>query len=285
MIKRRSELQEFARSYTTVRMGMFGIVPRSVRAKFRALRTLVVDASQISDGTQHLVRTWQNNASDHSPEITAYYATRHSTAPLMRGLHTSLHSYATIDTPAYRHGSDEVEWTAWHQGAEYLLAAVGGIRETLQLCDATDTEREQAMLKARALAHEGHIVYATAHHISHQPQPHHGTMTFDGLVVCALSTFPGTHHALASLRHDDVRVVYMTSDPEDIATQVARAAGIVEHPKIARHGNFVHDTDHALYAHITRVNAPRILKQLPSPYMIARDPIARFVHMRNIIIG
>lgn len=238
-----------------------------------SIRTIVVDTAHLTDGTQLFEYSWAPPGQQTEPHMTAHLATIASTSPLMRGLHSATDDASRVTTPAAA-GSTSVEWSAWHAGSQYDITVAGTIDRVLSLCDVTENEREQITLRARTLSRQRHIVFATARSTSdHAILPTSG-LTFDGLVACSLVLLPGTTQALSSLRARQIRIVYITTEPEETAMLIAHAAGITTHPKSARHASFVTSVDHVVYAHADRINARRIIAALPQPLIVARRSLA-----------
>lgn len=279
MDKRRALRNEFLRVYFGIRLTPLGRPPSHVLDEVRQLKTLVVDTPHLTSGYQTFESYWLLEGASGSPEEIAYRATTQSHHLLMRGLNESLsHRHSKPTEPASR-GDGKVAWTSWYHGETFEIDLAGSIEEVLVYCDVTENEREQVMMTARSLAHGGHLVYATAHGSSNEPAPTHGNLSFCGLVVTTLHLSSGTLQALTELRNHGIQVVYMTDEPEDLATHVADIAHLTSHPKIARHGTYVTSTEHAVYARIDRINARRVIAQLPSPVLIARHPVAELARM------
>lgn len=271
-----AERKEFARRYVA-RTGMFSNPTHQARALATSLRTIVVDTAHLTDGRQVVTRSWLATQEPADPLVTAHLATVASTSPLMKGLHDATTMPLMRKERPAATGSGDVEWSAWHDGSRFTLTVTGGIAHVLGRCDVTENEREQIILQARKFTHGHHIVFATATGTSDQATLSTETLIFEGLVVCSLSLLPGTAHAIARLRALDIRLAYITTEPEDTATAIAHAAGITIHPKTARHADFANSPDHAIYAHATRVNTRRIIASLPQPLIIARHSLAELV--------
>jgi len=278
MNKRRELVREFARTYFRINLHALARVPHEVHEQVEHLKTIVVDTAHLTDGSQTVMTTWMIPGMTGSTADTAHRATISSLRPLLRGLRRATVASHTSVKPAYT-ASDTVEWSAWHHGEVYELTAAGSIEEILIYCDLADNEREQITMQARKLSRDGLIVYATARGLSDDTTPAHGSLMFDGLVACKLHLLPGTTHAMSQLRTHGIQLVYMTSEPEDLATYVAHGAHITEHPKAARHGRYVSSTEHVVYARVNRINARKIVAMLPQPIIIARDPLATLVQM------
>lgn len=278
-MNKRSELvRDFAHTYFHINLGALARVPREIHTQVVNVQTIVVDTVHLTDGSQILVDTWTLPGTAARPDQTAHLATIASLQPLPRGLRRATTSSQEAIKPAYS-GVSDVEWSAWHHGEEYELTIAGSIEETLPYCDLSDTEHEQVIMQARRLSHGGHIVYATAKGFSKDTIPMRGTLKFDGLVACKLELLPGTLHAISTLRARGIKLVYMSSGPEDVATFVAHAARITEHPKIARHGRYATSDGHTIYARVTRINARNIIAALPQPVLVSHHPIATLVDM------
>ena len=279
MTVRRDLQREFADSY--VRSSTNGLVPTTQKATTLAhdTQTIVVDTINLTDGTQGLAETWTLAATSLSPQDTAYRATAHSTRALMRGLHNACKDSAPIALVPAEVGSEDVEWASWHHGANLELTIAGNVSSVLHYCDVTENEREAISLAARRLSVGNHIVFAAAHTLSKQAHLQAGTLTFDGLVSSVLHAYPGTHEAISQLREQGKRVVYMTAEPEDIATHVGHACGIVDRPSPARHADFVSSASHAIYANVNRRTARHIMDTLPQPVLIARHQLDTLYRM------
>jgi len=279
MTKRWDLRNEFARVYCSAAADTSLPATQTASAYAKSLRIIVVDALQLTDGTQRFIETWTLPGTSGIPRATANRATLTSTTPLMVGLHHATIGETTSHVaPAYS-GRDAIEWTAWHQGNLLEITAAGSVEAVLHYCDVTENERERITMKARAMSRSGRIVFATATGTSHDTEPSYGTLNFDGLIVCELDLLPGTRDAVARLRHASIRLVYVTAAPEDVAIYIAHAAGITDHPKSGRHGDFVTSPDHDIYASVTRVNARRIISALPQPLLVAQHPISDVAHM------
>jgi magnesium-transporting ATPase (P-type) len=262
----------FAQSYLSG-AGMFDRSVRQATALATSLRTIVVDTAHLTDGGQRVTQSWVATQEPANPQKTAYLATIASTSPLMRGLHKATHEPSSIEKPAAA-GSEEVEWSAWHDGSHFHLTVVGSIERMLHLCEVTENEREQIILQARKLSRSGMIVYATARGTSDRSALPTDNLNFEGLVACALTLLPGTTQAMSDLRTRGINIIYITSEPEDIATGIAHIAGLTTHPKSARHADFATSSDHTIYAHANRVNTRRIIASLPQPLIVARHSLA-----------
>ena len=273
MTVRRNLQRDFADSY--VRSSANGLVPTIRKAATLAhdIHTIVVDTTHLTDGTQRLAETWTLAATSLSPQDTAYRATTHSTRALIRGLHRACKDSSQIAASPAEVGSEDVEWASWHHGENLELTIAGSVSSVLHYCDVTENEREAITLAARRLSVGNHIAFAAAHTVSKQAHLHAGTLTFDGLVSCVLHAYPGTYEAISQLREQGKRVVYMTTEPEDIATNVGHACGIVNRPAPARHANFVSSASHAIYANVNRRTARHIMDTLPQPVLIARHQL------------
>lgn len=279
MTKRWDLRSEFTQAYRSTVVATSPPAPKSATAYATNLRTIVVDALHVTDGAQQFVETWTLPGVSGSPRETASQATYVSTTPLMTGLHRATSRTTTVPVLPARSGGGAVEWTAWHEGNSFHYTMAGSVEATLHYCDLTENERERITIRARALSQGGRIVFAAARGHSEDEAPRYGMLTFDGLVVCELHLLPGTRDAVAHLRHAGIRLVYVTTAPEDIAMYIAHAAGITDHPKAARHGGFATSSDHTVYANVTRVNARRIISALPQPLLIARHPLSDIVRM------
>lgn len=271
--------QTFARVYCGDSLGIRSIISRDVTRYARSVQTVVVDTEHLTTGVQHLKASWTLPEDTGNPVEVAHRATAHSSSMLMRGLHhaTATHKREAVDSVSA--GSGEVEWTAQHLGGHFVLSAAGNVGHILHFCELTENENERIIVTARKLIHQGYIVYAvaTSEGASDKPQVHR--MHFGGLVACSLDLLPNTHGAIEYLRTHLIRLVYITSLPEDLATQIAHAAHLTTHPKIARHSQFVSDTSHSIYAHADRVNSRRIVQNLPQPLLIAQHPIGEITAM------
>ena len=279
MTKRWNLRSEFKRAYCSEAANPSLSAPRSSTTYAKNLRTIIVDTVHLTDGAQQYIETWTLPGTSGNPRETASKATHASTTPLMAGLRRAV-SPMTMPPAMPAHSSGgAVESTAWHQGDVFELTVAGSVEAILHYCDVTENERERITIKARALSHSGRIVFATAKGASREMTPEYGTLSFDGLIVCELHLLPGTLDAVTHLRRAGIRLVFMTAAPEDLAMYIARAAGITEHPKAARHGEFVTSPDHDVYASVTRINARRIIDALPQPSLIARHPLNELVRM------
>lgn len=265
--------KEFARTYLTGR-GVFDHSVRQAASLATSLRTIVVDTAHLTDGTQVFAQHWVATEQPTDPRKTAHLATIASSSPLMRGLHHATNLQPTRDEKPAATGSEDVQWSAWHDGSRYQLTVVGSIERILHLCEVTENEREQIILRARTLGRGRHIVFATARATSDHATLPTDTLIFEGLVACTLTLLPGTTHAISRIRAHDIRLVYITAQPEAMATAIAHAAGLTTHPKSARHADFTSFTEHTIYAHATRINTRRILASLPQPLIVARHSLA-----------
>ena len=269
----------FAQTYCDSPLGVTSALGGKAKRYARDVKTLVVDTVHLTAGVQHHAREWTLPHETGSPIEVAHRATTQSRSSLMRGLHvaTAVDGNSSV-RPAYAESAD-IEWTARHRGGQFDITAVGSVEHMLHMCDITENEHERIMIAARQLAHSGDIVYAAASYVGESPYPQPRRMHFEGLVACALTLLPGTRAAIEYLREQEIRLVYITSLPEDTATQIAHAAHITTHPKIARHSQFAHDTSHATYAHADRTNSQRIIQQLPRPVIVARNSLSELVAM------
>lgn len=279
MNKRRALRNEFVRSYFGATLGPLGTIPLGITRDIHALKTVVVDTPHLTNGYQTFESSWVLQAGEMPPEEVAYRATAASRGILASGLHEALTTrFHDLTEPAAA-GSNDVEWSSWYHGASFQHTITGSVEEVAKYCDLTENEREQIVIQARSMAHGDHIVYGAAHGISSHTAPQTGEHNFTGLVVTSLHLASGTTSGLAALRERGIRVVYMTGESEDLATYVTNAAHLNTHAKVARHAAYAQGGDHTIYAHIDRVNARRIVTQLPQPTVILRHPVAEFVHM------
>jgi magnesium-transporting ATPase (P-type) len=278
MNKGRELQRQFADTYIRSQKRI-PIALRSEAARYaKHLQTVVVDTIHLTDGEQTVVGSWVHPEMGGSPMATAHDATIASTSLLMKGLHQATAISSTHVQPIHT-DSGEIEWSVWHQGAEYEVVAAGSVEAITHYCDLTENEYETIMLAARRLSHEGHLVYATARSVSADQIPRLNAMRFNGLIACSLHLLPGTLHAITGLRAWGIRLVYVTSLPEETASAIAEAAHMTKYPKVARHGKFTTDLDHAIYARVDRVSSRRLLHDLPQPLLVSRHPLSMLYAM------
>jgi len=280
MTVRRDLQREFADAYMRSSGHALVTATRSAHAFAHSIQTIIVDTPHLTDGAQELAEIWTLPATTATTLATAYHATTMSTRALMRGLHHVSGESTTIATQPAETGSNDVEWAAWHHGEELELTVTGSVPAVLNYCDVTENEREVIILAARRLSAGNHIVFACARGLSKDTQLRAGALNFDGLISCLLHTYPGIPECIVQLRRAGKRVVYMTSEPEDIATYIGHACAIVDQPSPARHAGFTTSPAHAIYAHVNRRSAHRLLATLPQPVLIARhrlDVVARML--------
>ncbi|MEO5949422.1 MAG: hypothetical protein ABIP74_03390 [Candidatus Saccharimonas sp.] len=278
MNKRRELVRDFARTYLHINLRTLAGVPHEIHELVKDLQTVIVDTIHLSNGTQTLIETWVLPGTAGAPKHTAHRATATSLQPLPRGLRLATAPSRAPVQPADS-GSGGVEWSAWHHGDVYELTVAGSVEEVLMYCETTDNERERIIMQARKLSQSDYIVYATARGLSKDARPTHGALAFDGLVVCRLHLLPGTIDAISRLKQRGVRIIYMTAAPEDLATYVAQTAHITDQPKIARHGRYASNHEHAIYARVSRINARKITAALPQPHIVALHPLPELVAM------
>ena len=279
MNKRRALRSEFVHSYFNASLSPLGGVPSRVGHEIASLKTIVVDTAHLTHGYQTYQTAWTLQANEITPEETAYKATIASSHLLMKGLRDALTSTYHDSTEPAASGSGVIDWSSWYHGESFEVTVAGSIEEVMSYCDLTENEREQIIIQARSMAHGNYIAYGTARGVSADAKPKLGDLHFTGIVVTELHLLSGTIAALTELHHRGINVVYMTAEPEDIATHIATAAHLTSHPKIARHGAYARAGDHGIYARLDRVRARRILEQLPHPVLVARHPLGELVRM------
>jgi len=278
MNKRRELARDFARTYFHISLRGLAPIPHEIREHVAQLKIVIVDTLHLTDGAQTLKGTWTLPGNSANPADTAHRATIASVRPLPSGLRVATAASHTPHTPADS-GNGSIEWSAWHFGDTYELAVAGSIEEVLMYCDVTENEREMITMQARTLSSDGHVVYATARGVSEHTKPILSSLSFDGLIACELHLHPGTLPAIARLRSHGIRVIYMSAEPEDVATCVAQAAHINIRSEAARRSSYVTTTTHAVYARVTRITARKIVAALHEPHIISQHPLSELVDM------
>lgn len=279
MTVRRDLQQKFADSYIRSTSDTLAPTIRNATLLAHEVSTIIVDTVHLTNGAQELDTTWTLPGFSSTPLDTAYRATIHSTPPLMQGLHHASSMSENVTVQPSDSGSEDVEWAAWHHGNELELTIAGSVSAVLRYCDITENEREVITLAARRLSVGNHVVFAAAHSVAKRQNLQTGSFTFDGLISCLLHAYPGTHEAIAQLREKGKRVIYMTPEPEDIATYIGHACGVVDQPSAAQHTNFTSSTSHSIYAHANQRAASRLIRALPPSVLIARHHIGTINNM------
>lgn len=271
MTSRKELLNNFLYTYygTETHSGFTLALSAAVKKHIQNIRTIVVDVAHLSNGVVSINSTWTIASTD--PLKTAAMATVATKDPLRGALAAALPESAAPTQPI-KSFSGRIDYCSWYLGDKYEVYAAGSISRILHLCDLTENERELILLESRRLSSSGQIAFATASGILSNPDPAPGTMTFDGLVICNLQIYEGTQAAVEGLRKLGIDVILMTSEPEDMATLIARAGHILKRATGARNAKYA-STDHQVFSNVTRQNARKILRKLNPEVIVARHTL------------
>lgn len=199
---------------------------RSLFRKKPSPKTIIVDTTHLLAQDQKVDRVWTLEDIPKSDLLShAALATLHSTSSVARVIKTTQKNKDQQRAKPLHTTTKPFTTTTWHHGRRYITYAVGSVTALLAISSLSDSDREAYQLQSRAFTAKGRRVYGVA--IGEGANTNVTPTEFCGLIVLSRSLDPRVPEIMRRAKRGGQVILYITSDPPLLATEIGRDAGLL----------------------------------------------------------
>lgn len=235
-------------------------VPVAIRRKTRALSTIIVRTSALTDGTCSVVSLQPHACTVDQLTNAAHHALTNDQSTLATQLLAALPSHSTITAKPLRTGTAPWQHSVWHHGAGIKTYWVGDICLLEVASDITENERDHLYQIASRAHAKGNLAVVIGESTVAPTEQRVPSIALKGLIIYEPQLRFGTISAIETLKQHRITVRYLSSQPIYYVSTIAHRAGLLRRTSIPATRTITGFSLHEpVYAELTAGDEARVL--------------------------
>ncbi len=252
-------------------------VPRAIRREARALTTVIVRTSALTNGRCTFVSSYPHECNNAQLIDMAHRALTGDTSSLAAHFIEALPPSA-IKTKPLRSATSPWQHSVWHNGSSTRTCWAGDIRLLEITSSVTENERDRLYLAAERAHTKGQLVLVIGESTAPTTKRQLPDITLKGLILFEPQLHFGTASAVKTLNHHNVSVHYFSSQPYYYVDAIAHRAGLLQKTITPEQRTITGlAMDKSVYASLTPGDEARLLAHANTKHtMVVTQPLYRF---------
>ena len=261
--------------------------PVAIRREAKALTTVIVRTSALTDARCTLMSLHSHNCTDTQLTHDTYHALVGDHSALATQLKAALPpSSAANKAKPIKTSTAPWQHSVWHYGAMTKTYWAGDIRLLEIASDITENERDKLYLAAGRAHTKGQLVVVIGESTIAAAKQQLPDITLKGLLIFEPQLRFGTASAIQTLARHKLSIRYLSSQPYYYVDAVARRAGLLQKTTAPAERTMTGlSLDESVYAGLTPGDEARILKTYDSEKtVVVTKPLHEFVHKYEYLL-